>query len=107
MSAQPSTWIGSWTPGQAWPDNVMVLAATPDQALADLEERARHLVHRIAGNYRTFRRWDAADDTHWTSAAREVIRRDHIELRAVLRARRVVRSQVERHQDRLDAEAKR
>lgn len=101
-----TTWTSDWSPGDPWPDDVLVLAATPEAALADLEERARFLVRGIIGNYKTFRRWNAADDTHWTSAAKETIRRHKVELRAVLKARRVVRGQVDREQDRVDAEAK-
>lgn len=106
MTAHASTWIGGWRPGDPWPEDVLVLAATPGQALADLEDRAQHLVRRIAGNYATARRWEAALDTIWSGMARDTIRRDRVELRAVLKARRVVRAQVERDADRLDADAK-
>jgi hypothetical protein len=99
------TITSGWSPGQPRPASMVVLG-TPESTLRQLEDRARWLIDKIVGEYRSIRRWSAEGDTFWPAIARRSIVTDRLELRAVLRARRAVRATVEREEDRVDEASK-
>lgn len=105
-STNHQTWIRPWAPGEPWPDDVIILAATMEQALTDLEERARYLWERILRQRVERDQAHADEDWVWYDVNERLITRMRTQLRSVLRARRVVRDHVERQQDRIDAAVK-